>query len=242
MTESITISKNTLWKVSTIVLALVVIGLLVFRGPTSPNDNSDNNANNADTGKPVDVSDLYDTTLFPALGPEDAEHVVIEFSDFQCPYCALAAGLPDWANQYKTQYADLFAVAGNVQQAAKDGDVRFIYVSMSFLGQESVNAAEAGLCANKQGKFWEMHDAIFTAQTQGENTGKYNKDKLKILAKGISGLDTAKFNSCLDNDETLSDVQEVSSIAQQFASGTPTFYVDGVKTPASWSKISSLIK
>ncbi len=238
MTESITISKNTLWKVATVVLAIVVIWLLFFKGGSSNNSNDNVNA---DTGKPVDTSALEDSTLFPSIGPENAKHTVIEFSDFQCPYCGIASGLPGWADQYKTQYADLYGVSGNVKQAAEDGDVRFIYVSMSFLGPESVYAAQAGLCANKQGKFFEMHDAIFKAQTSEENNGKYNKDKLKILAKGIAGLDTTDFNSCLDNDETLSDVQEVSSIAKQFASGTPTFYVDGVKTPASWSQISALI-
>ncbi len=112
---------------------------------------------------------------------------------------------------------------------------------MSFLGQESVYAAQAGLCANQQGKFFEMDDAIYAAQTQGENSGKFNKDKLEIIAQGISGLDQAKFKTCLENDKTLSLVQQSASLTSQFASGTPTFYVNNQQVSASWTAIQSAI-
>ncbi|MEK6828707.1 MAG: thioredoxin domain-containing protein, partial [Nanoarchaeota archaeon] len=139
-------------------------------------------------------------SLYPSLGPDDVTNVVVEFSDFQCPFCAMASGLPSWVSgsQYQSQYGDLIGSAQKVQKMAKEGKLKFVYVSMSFLGEESVYAAEAGLCANEQGKFWEMHDAIFTAHDSKENNGKYSKDKLKIIAAKISGLDKTKFNSCLD--------------------------------------------
>jgi len=247
MSDKIEIKKDTFYKGSIAVLAVLLI-ISIFTGGFGfgAGSSSGGNANVVKTGgntqQPVNMNALQDTNLYPALGPTDAKHTVIEFSDFQCPYCAIASGLPDWTQQYNSgQFSDLSGVAGKIQKMAADGKIRMIYVPMSFLGQESVYAAQAGLCANKQDKFWEMHDAIFTAQTQGENSGKFNKDKLEIIAQGISGLDQAKFKSCLENDETLSNVQKAASTASKFASGTPTFYVDGKKVSASWSQISSLL-
>jgi len=242
--NTISIKKDLLWKYATFLLIAIVVigGFIMFKGDGSGGTGAAVNAGGA-TGGAVDLSVFTDNpNLYPSLGPEDAENVVIEFSDFQCPYCAIASGLPTWTTEYQSQYADLIDVAGKVQDLAAEGKVRFIYVSMSFLGQESVYAAQAGLCANKQGKFWEMHDAIFTASNgPSENDGKYSKENLKKIAAGINGLDTGEFNSCLDDDETLSDVQKSASQASTAASGTPTFYVNGVKMGASWNQISAAI-
>ncbi|MDP2628272.1 MAG: thioredoxin domain-containing protein [Nanoarchaeota archaeon] len=243
--DSISVKKGDIWKYSTFVLiALVIVGGFFVLSNNSPTNNAVNTGNaGATAGAASDLSIITENpSLFPSLGPENAKHVVLEFSDFQCPYCGMASGLPSWTSQYVSQYGDLIGSAGKVQEMAEKGEVRFIYVSMSFLGQESVYAAQAGLCANKQGKFWEMHDEIFKASTgPQENDGRYSKENLKNIAKKVSGLDTGKFNSCLDNDETLSDVQQAASIAGQFASGTPTFYVDGRQVSASWTQLSSLL-
>jgi len=243
MKDSITIKKSDLWKYATIVLVIAVIVLAFFLGRGIGNGGASDNGAAAATGGAVNMNVfLSNSDLFPSIGPENADHVVVEFSDFQCPYCAMASGLPSWTTGYATQYADLVGLAKNVQDLAEQGKVRFIYVPMSFLGQESVYSAQAALCANKQDKFWEMHDAIFTASDgPSENDGKYTKEKLKIIAKTVSGIDSAKFDSCLDNDDTLSDVQAAASQASQAASGTPTFYVDGNKVSPSWTTVSGLI-
>ena len=238
--DTIKIKKNSLWKYTSIVLLLVILvgGFFLLKEKNV----TDNAVISPGTQDPVNLNVFTNNpALYPSLGPEDADTVIIEFSDFQCPYCALASGLPDFADQYATQYADLIDSAGKVQKMAEDGDVRFIYVPMSFLGEESVYAAQAGLCANNQGKFWEMHDVIFETHDGKENNGKYSKDNLKKMAKTISGLDASEFNKCLDNDETLAYVQEASSTAGSIVSGTPTFFVNGQKVSASWSQISSLI-
>ena len=240
MSDEIKIKKSSIWKISTIVLivALVVV-LFVFRGGGFSAQAVVNSNGASDK---VNLNGfLADSSLFPSLGPENANIVVVEFSDFQCPYCALASGLPKFAQQYVSQYPDLVDAARKIQEMAAKGEIRFIYVPMSFLGEESVYAAQASLCANKQGKFWEMHDAIFTAHDGKENNGKYSKDNLKILAKKISGLDAAKFNSCLDNDETLSDVKKVASAASSVVSGTPSFFVNGQQVSASWNSLSAAI-
>ncbi len=220
-----------------LLLAIVIVGGVLF---FSGNKGGTETGNTTVGAVNLDVF-TSNPSLYPSIGPDNAKDVVIEFSDFQCPYCAMASGLPNWLGPYQTQYGDLIGVAGKIQQMAEDGKLKFVYVSMSFLGQESVYAAEAALCANEQDKFWEMHDAIFVAHDSKENNGKYSKDNLKVIAKGITGLDSAKFNSCLDKDTELSNVQKIASQAATAATGTPTFYVNGKKMGASWTAIQAAL-
>ena len=238
---TITIKKDTLWKYSTFVLGalLIVMVFLYFNGSKGSTPSGAAVANQQQQAQavagPTDLSIFLDNSnLYPTLGPKNAKNTVVEFSDFQCPFCAMAAGASDWSKTLASgQYADLFGVAGMIQDKAAKGDIRFVYVSMSFLGEESVLAAQAGLCANQQNKFWEMHDAIFAAHDGKEGNGKYTKENLKTLAKSVKGLDQTKFADCLDNDKTLKDVQKAGSEASKAASGTPTFYLNGQKVSAS---------
>ena len=237
--KSITIKKSDLWKYSTFVL-IVIGSIFLFTGKsgTTPNSGTGNAAN-------VDASIFEkNPSLFPSLGPDDASAVVVEFADFQCPYCALASGFPSWSSQYVSQYGDLIDSAGKAEDLAKQGQIKFIYVPLSFLGQESVNAAQAGYCAQEQGKFWEMHDEIFKASDgPSENTGKYSIDNLKKIAQGISGMDTTKFNSCLDSGKYASAVQQATALVQNagFQISTPQFWVNGNQVSASWSSIEAAI-
>ncbi len=91
---------------------------------------------------------------------------------------------------------------------------------------ESHWAAEAAECANLQGKFWEYHDKLFSMWS-GENRGTYTKPNLKKYASDL-GIDTGKFNQCLDTDQTMSTVQADTGDATRLAvQGTPTFFVNG---------------
>ncbi len=91
---------------------------------------------------------------------------------------------------------------------------------------ESHWAAEAAECANLQGKFWEMHDKLFSVW-RGENVGTYTKANLKQYAADL-GLDTGKFNQCLDSDQTMSTVQaDIGEATRLGVQGTPTFFVNG---------------
>jgi protein-disulfide isomerase len=91
---------------------------------------------------------------------------------------------------------------------------------------ESHWAAEAAECANLQGKFWEMHDKLFSVW-RGENVGTYTKPNLKQYAAQI-GLDTGQFNQCLDTDQTMSTVQaDIGEATRLGVQGTPTFFVNG---------------
>ncbi len=247
MSEEITIKKQDLWKYSTFALVAIIIigGFIVFTGNSSGNATNGNAGTSGNSGGATISMNVFtsDSSLYPSLGPEDAKYTVLEFSDFQCPYCTMASGLPSWVSQYQSQYGDLIGAAGNLQEMAQQGKIRFIYVSMSFLGAESIYAAEAGLCANEQEKFWEMHDAIFKASTgASENDGKYSKANLKTIASKISGLDATKFNDCLDKGKYTSSVQKIGQTANAAGvQGTPTFIVNGQKVASSWNAIQSAI-
>jgi len=252
--ESITIKKESLWKYSTFILvAILIVGAFIFfrSGTTSGNAvNTGNTAGNAAAGAatgPVDVSAFTgNSDIFPSIGPANAPATVIEFADFQCPYCALASGQATWASQY-SQYSDLINAGGKAEKLAQAGKIKFIFVTMNFLDQgkigESNWAAEAAYCANDQGKFWEMHDAIYKASDgPSEDNGKYAKTKLETIAQSISGLDQTKFKSCLESDADLSKVQQSQQAASAVVQGTPTFFVNGQQVNAGWSTISAALQ
>jgi protein-disulfide isomerase len=147
-----------------------------------------------------------------AWGPADAPIKIFSFVDSQCPGCG--------------QYAQLYE-PGVVEAFAKTGKVRYEVRTLSFIGQESVDAAKASLCAMDQDKFWQMHATLFANQVNGENAGDFTKDILKEMAARL-GLDTNTFNTCLDStkyDAQLNqDTEEASKLG---INQTPTFAVNG---------------
>lgn len=147
----------------------------------------------------------------PVLGKENAKVTVIEFADFQCPFCE------KWFTE---------SAVNLIKDYVNTGKVKFYYRHFAFLGDESNWAAEASNCANDQGKFWEFHDYLFKNQ-QGENQGAFAKDKLKGFAATL-GLNTSTFNSCLDNGKYTKDVADDTAAGQTAGvSGTPTIFVNG---------------
>jgi len=242
--KTITIRKDDLWRYSTFVLvAVVVIGAFIML--SGGNVGSGTGSVVAPTGDVEDMSAfLSNQDIYPSVGPENAENVVIEFADFQCPYCTLTTGLPAWTEGFKAQYGDLVGVAAEVKAAAERGELRFIYVPWAFLGEESNSATEAALCANEQGKFWEMHDAIFLASTgPEEHTGKYSVENLKIIAAGVTGLDTTAFNSCFEGGDYTSALSKISSDVRAVGvTGTPAFKVNGKTVSPSWPAIQAALK
>lgn len=146
-------------------------------------------------------------------GAKNAPITIVEFSDFQCPFCrrAFQEVLPPLVQEY-----------------VDSGRVTLVYKHSAFLGQESTWAAVASECAADQGKFWDYHDLLFSRQA-GENQGAFNKDKLLGFAKKLE-LDMAKFEPCLTNDQTLARVQaDVQEGQRAGVTGTPTFFINGQK-------------
>ena len=145
------------------------------------------------------------------MGDPNAPVTIIEFADFQCPYCGrfFAETKPQIDEQYM-----------------QNGEARFAYFNFAFLGPESNWAAEAAECASDQDKFWEYHDKLYDSQS-GENQGAFNKDNLKKFAEEL-GLDTSAFNECLDSGKYTQLIQDESSLASSIGvRSTPTFLING---------------
>jgi len=145
------------------------------------------------------------------IGDPNATVTIVEFADFQCPYCGrFASGAG--------RQIDLLYI--------QTGKVRLGYQHFAFLGQESFWAAEASECANDQEAFWPYHDLLFASQN-GENQGAFSKDNLKKLAASLN-LDTTAFNTCLDSGKYTELVQSESNAARVLGvRSTPTFLVNG---------------
>jgi protein-disulfide isomerase len=137
--------------------------------------------------------------------------IITAWEDFQCPVCKAANS---------TVLADIIA------EYVDAGKAQLHYRYFSFLGDESVRAAEAAEAAAAQGKFWEYHDALFTYQG-AENSGAFSDDRLTQLAQ-LVGLDLALFEQSLDSGEYEGVVEaELDEGRERGVSGTPAFFVNG---------------
>jgi len=144
----------------------------------------------------------------PARGDPSAPVTMIEFSDFECPFCArfFEQTLPTIEERY-----------------VATGKVRFVYRDFPIpaLHAHALKAAEAGGCANEQGKFWELHNKIF------ENQATMTVADLKRYA-GEVGLTQTTFDACLDSGKYASEVEkDVKDGEAAGVRGTPGFFING---------------
>lgn len=149
---------------------------------------------------------------FNTTGDPNAPVKIVEYADFQCPFCK------NFYKDTEKQIIDAYVSTGKV----------FIeYHSFGgFIGAESARAAEAAYCAGDQGKFWDMHDILYTNQG-AENSGALKDDRLKQLAESIK-LDMTKFNDCFNSGKQKSRVTQDGIDAQKAGvSSTPSFIVNG---------------
>lgn len=139
----------------------------------------------------------------PVLGPATAPVTIIEFSDYECPFCKRAEPAME---QVLSTYKD---------------KVKFVYRHYPLpFHQHAKPASEAALCANLQGKFWEYHKKVFASASLAEET-------LKQIAKDV-GLDAAKFDTCMKNHETAKEIEKDLEEGQSVGvNGTPAFFING---------------
>ena len=159
---------------------------------------------------PVDVS--ADDDAF--LGKKDAPVTIIEFSDFQCPFCRKFA--EDTLPQLKKEYVDT-------------GKARLVYRDFPLAFHPgAIPAAQGAECAKEQGKFWQMHDTIFTEQAkQGSGTVQFTADDVKKWAVQ-AGVNATKFNQCLDSGKYKQEVEkDMADGTAAGVSGTPATFVNG---------------
>jgi protein-disulfide isomerase/predicted transcriptional regulator len=140
----------------------------------------------------------------PAKGPANAPVTIVEFSDFECPYCVRAE---------PTVKSVLEKYPGKIRLVYRDYPLP--------MHPKAPKAAEAAHCADDQGKYWEMHDALFAAGA------KLDVPDLKAHAREV-GLDGAKFDRCLDSGEKAKVVEGHRKAGDEAGvSGTPAFFING---------------
>ena len=156
----------------------------------------------------------------PAMGPKDAKIVLIEFSDFECPYCSKAA-------------ADVKTI-----MTAYPGNVRLIYKQFPLsMHTHAKLSAIASLAAGEQGKFWQMHDLLFA------NFRKLSRENILVWAKSL-GLDLERFTADLGSskydDAIAKDMQDGEAAGVY---GTPAFFINGklYNGPMDFSKVKPIL-
>lgn len=202
---TITIKKDAIWKYSTFVLlAVLVIGGILFILPNNPSPTG-NVINNPGAPAPTVTVKVLESDNF-AYGNADSEVKIVEYSDFECPFCERA-------------YSGAIA---EIKASYSEDEVAIIYrdFPLSFHPQAQ-KAAEASECAADQGKFKEMHDMLFEQGVVG------GVDTFKSYAAQL-GLDTAKFNACLDSGEKAAEIRQDMADGQKSGiQGTPGFLIAG---------------
>jgi protein-disulfide isomerase len=156
---------------------------------------------------PIDIANA------PSLGKPDAKVTIVEFSDFQCPYCGrhYRETMPKIAKEY-----------------IETGKVRYIFrdFPIDSLHPQAPKGHEAANCANDQGKYWEMWNTLFS------NPKQMSHDDLIAHAKAL-GLDVPAFTQCLDSGKYTAKVNaSVQDAVNLGASGTPVIFF-GITQPGS---------
>jgi len=150
------------------------------------------------------------------LGDANAPVSLIEYGDYQCPFCH------DFFKETESVIRD---------QYIKTGKVKMVFRNFSFLGPESDTAAAAAECAKDQQHFWDYHDALYNAETKDgkENNGNITRAFLIKLA-GDAKLDVPAFTSCVDSGKYATKIQQDMQDAQQYGvNSTPTVFINGQK-------------
>ncbi len=155
----------------------------------------------------VDPNKVYDLQVggSPTAGPSEAKVTIVEFSDYQCPFCSQAEPLLDQVMQ------------------AYPKDVKRVYKQfpLTSIHPNALPASKAAVAAGKQGKFWEMHKKLFTNQRE------LSPDNYKKWAQEI-GIDVAKFEKDMASPEVQAQIdKEMQEARSADVTGTPTIFVNG---------------
>ena len=147
---------------------------------------------------------VVDSGGHPSLGAKDAPVTIVEFTDFQCPFCKATEST---VSQLRTKYGD---------------KVRLVHMDfpLSF-HSHSIDAAKGARCANDQGKFWQFRDSLFA------NQGKLAPADLKATAKTL-GMNTTQFDACFDQAKHMDEINKDLAAGEKLGvDGTPAFFIDG---------------
>ena len=147
----------------------------------------------------------------PVKGDLNAPVTIIEFSDFQCPFCG---------RFFKGAFTEI------ERDYIKTGKVRYVFRDFPLdFHKQAPKASEAANCAGEQGKYWEMHDKLF------ENQNALMVDKLRQYAAEV-GLESGPFDACLDSGKYAEEInRDVEDGKKAGVSGTPSFFIGKSQGP-----------
>lgn len=186
-----------------IIISVVIISVIVAYSLSSVE------TENSDARTHGTVSTTMGSSI---LGNPSAEITIVEFGDYQCHQCY------NWFHNTKPSVFQNYVDAGKAN---------FVFVDFAFLGRDSPKASQASYCAEDQGKYWEYHNQLYTAQESQIDNGWANSERLKAFAFGL-GLDMDLFDRCLDSGKYAKRVQyNIAEAKKSGATGTPTFIIVG---------------
>lgn len=187
-----------------LVIAVVVGVLVIMVGGTFVSKKADSNAK---TPASVSADRNYGITF---NGDLTGVPVIDIYEDFQCPVCA----------QFEKLNGDY------IESLIADKKATVVYHTLSFLGPESVQAANAAACSADQGKFLKYHRTLYANQ-KGENTGAWSNDVLTVLGQ-VAGITEKKFSECVNKGDYLKWVVNVADAgAKANVNSTPTVFING---------------
>jgi protein-disulfide isomerase len=168
----------------------------------------------------------------PPLGNTDAKVTIVEFSDFQCPFCKQFED-----NTYPKLYDEYI----------KTNKIKFVFRHYPLIGihPNAQKAAEASECANEQGKFWDYHDMLFKNQSTWSPLPLADAINSFTDYAAQLGLNTTTFRSCLDTDQLAQKVKEDSDDGDKaYVNGTPSFFINGKRLVGAqpFTQIQQLIE
>jgi protein-disulfide isomerase len=199
-------SPNTVFYVALAVLAVAGLGMLGYVASRG----SDRQVVTLDPSLPAVQSEGY------VLGSPSAPIEVIEFADFECPACA------QFATLHEPDVRTRLVQTGQIR-------LRFLDYPLVEIGhRNSPTASLAAACANEQGKFWEMHDAIFSTQDRWATPATSNpRSVIDPLAARV-GLDVARYEQCMSAQRFLANIQAHRRAAERYqVRSTPSFVIGG---------------
>jgi protein-disulfide isomerase len=207
---TIHLRRSHLWVAAALLIGGIAIGFLIGRVTADesqpvlyglPATQGDGAAAETPAAGPVKV----DTSGSPAQGPTDAKVTMVEFVDFECPFCGRFAR--DTLPRLRREYGD-----------------RIRYVSRQFpldIHPDAPGAARAAVCAQEQGRYWKLHDLLFAHQ---EALGK--RDLARYARE--AGLDMGRYASCVGSAAARAVVEHDLADGRSYGvTGTPAFFING---------------
>ena len=232
--------KDWLLPASILVAGIIIAGSVIYSTGLknyAPQDSTATSSTNSaqNNAKAVKISEAD-----VILGDPNAIVTIIEFGDYQCPFCA------KFFKEVQGKITDNYI---------KTGKAKMVYKELAFLGSESEAAALAAGCAREQGKFWQFHDAIFEAEwnevekvmagilKSNENNGNLNRKFFEKTAADLK-MDTSNFLQCFDSKKYKNEITDNYNEAKKLMNGkisTPTLFINGRMIQGSYDDIAQLI-